>query len=132
MQIDYDDLKKRGLNFNGRHKPYNKDLKERVRYLRKNMTTHERKLWFEFLKPHAVKFVAQHPIDHYIVDFYCAHFALVIELDGSQHYTKEGQEYDHQRDDTLSMYELKVLRFSNSEIERNFLGVCQVIEECLK
>ncbi len=96
------------------------------------MTQHERKLWFNYLKPHGVKFLSQHIIDHYIVDFYCPHYSFVIELDGSQHYTEKGQEYDNNRDGTISMYELKVLRFSNSDIDTNFAGVCEVIEGYLR
>ena len=33
----------------------------------------------------------QRPIDRFIVDFYCPKARLVIELDGSQHYTVDGQ-----------------------------------------
>ena len=62
--------------------------------LRKNMTKEERHLWYDFLKNYPVRFLRQKVIDHYIVDFYCHKAKLVVELDGSQHYSTEEMEYD--------------------------------------
>lgn len=45
----------------------------------------------------ALKFRRQQVIEPYIVDFYCHEIGLVIELDGSQHGTDEGREYDAER-----------------------------------
>lgn len=96
------------------------------------MTAAETKLWKYHLRYHPLTFHRQHPIDHYIVDFYNSQFRLVIELDGEQHYTPEGKEYDQQRDSILSGYGLNVLRFSNVLIMENFDEVVRVIEENLK
>ena len=55
-------------------------------------------------------------IEHFIVDFYCPLARLVIELDGSQHYTEQGKEYDEQRTAILEQYGVQVLRFTNLDV----------------
>ena len=96
------------------------------------MTRQERHLWYSFLKKYPVKFYRQRVIDHYIADFYCSKAKLVIELDGSQHYTDEGKEYDRIRTDILERYGLEVMRFSNSDIDRNFAAACATLDEKVK
>lgn len=54
---------------------------------------------------------------------------LAVELDGSQHYEKEGKEYDRARDEYLSSYGIEVLRFSNSEFLTNQEGVVSFVLE---
>ena len=96
------------------------------------MTPWERKLWYEFLSDYSIKFTRQKNIGDFIVDFHCAKAKLVVELDGSQHYTDEGMEYDKMRTAVLEEYNLTVIRFSNLEIDNNFSGVCQQIDACVK
>ena len=74
-------------------------------------------------------FRRQAPIGHYIVDFLSVDSALVVELDGSQHYTNEGMAVDKRRDAYLSSRGLTVLRLSNLEVMNNIDGVLQTIEE---
>ncbi len=109
--------------------PYNKELISRARELRKNMTRQERRLWYDFLSQHEVRFQRQKVIDNYIVDFYCSKAGLVIELDGSQHYMENGVSSDEERTRKLKNYNLRVLRFSNSDVDTNFEGVCAEIEK---
>ena len=52
---------------------------------------------------------------------------LVIELDGSQHYEQGAKAYDAQRDEFLHGLGLKVIRFSNVDVDTNFVGVCLAI-----
>jgi very-short-patch-repair endonuclease len=111
-----EELKKRGLIFTGRYLPYNPRLIERARELRKHPTPAEKKLWYEFLRTFQYRFIRQHTIDNYIVDFYCPLLKLVIEIDGEQHYTEEGKTYDAERDGILAAYGLKVLRVANKEV----------------
>lgn len=111
--------------------PYNPKLKERARELRKNLTVAEYKLWQGYLRYHKHTFHRQKPIDHYIVDFYNSEFQLVIEIDGEQHSTPEGKEYDQHRDETLRGYGLNVLRFSNQQVMESFDEVVGEIEKCL-
>lgn len=106
---------------------YNKNYKDIARKLRNNMTQEERKLWYLCLRWSEYRFLRQKTIDNYIVDFYCPRRKLVIELDGSQHYTKLGEEYDENRTKKLKFYGLKILRFSNYEINYRFKNVCEAI-----
>ena len=101
---------------------------ENARRLRREMTPHERKLWYLFLRKYPVKIYKQRIIGKYIVDFYCASAKLVIEVDGSQHYEPQGMAYDIERSAFLSALGLEVLRFSNREIDREFRGVCEQID----
>ena len=111
---------------------YNRKLLENARELRKNMTPQEYKLWHIYLKNYPIKFYRQRIIDSYIVDFYCSRAKLVIEIDGSQHYTKDGMEYDEIRTSVLEKYDLEVLRFSNDDINKNLTGVCLEIDKTVK
>jgi len=99
-----------------------------ARRLRREMTPHERKLWYLFLRKYPVKIYKQRIIGRFIVDFYCACANLVIEVDGSQHYEPQGMVYDAERSQFLAALGLEVLRFSNRDIDRDFRGVCEQIE----
>ncbi|MEK7190312.1 MAG: endonuclease domain-containing protein [Patescibacteria group bacterium] len=102
----------------------------RRRELRKSLTPQELKLWF-YLKNNklGVKFRRQHGIGPYIVDFYCKEKNLVIEIDGSLH--KDAKDYDKERNAYIETLGLKVLRFWNSEIDKNIEGVLKKIKENL-
>ena len=107
---------------------HNKELIQNARTLRKNMTKEEKHLWYDFLRNYPIRFSRQKILGKYIADFYCAEAKLVIELDGSGHYTEEGKEYDKDRTDFLEEYGLTVVRIINSEIHKNFRGVCEYID----
>ena len=109
-------------------KPYNKANIPLAKALRKNMTPWERKLWYDFLRTHPVRFQRQKAIGNYIADFYCAKARLVIELDGGGHYTIHQSEKDAIRTKELESMNLTVLRICNLDIERNFSGVCEYID----
>ena len=112
-------------------KPYNKNLKQTSRELRKNMTDAEYLLWSRVRRKQikGVQFYRQKPLGNYIVDFYCPAANLVVEVDGGQHYTEEGKAKDKRRDDDLAGLGLKVLRFSNSDVLKEIDAVLQVIWE---
>ena len=107
---------------------YNSSLSERAKYLAKNMTKQERKLWFLYLKSHTLKWYRQRIINKFIVDFYCSQANLVIELDGAQHYSPQALAYDKERTTILKSYGLKVLRYTNYQIDYQFYEVCSDIE----
>jgi len=109
--------------------PRNKDLKQLSRNLRNNTTKQENHLWYDFLKLFPLQFYRQRIIGNYIVDFYCPKAKLVIELDGSQHFEDNVEKYDEERTKYLESLELIVLRFSNNDINNNFNGVCEKINE---
>ena len=111
---------------------YNSKLIPRAKELRKNMTRHERHLWYDFLKNYVVAFQRQKTIRSFIADFYCFKARLIIELDGSQHYSEQGLAYDNERDAILKSCDLEILRFSNRDIDEHFDSVCEVIDRTVK
>ena len=127
MTFDPRELKQRGLRGGEYFLPYNPALVEQAREMRKNMTPAESKLWFGFLRNFKFRVLRQRPIDHFIVDFYCAALKLVIEVDGAEHFTDDGKAQDEQRTQVLEGYGLTVIRFSNHQIETDFGSVCQQI-----
>ena len=88
------------------------------------MTKEERHLWYDFLKGLPIMVHRQKVIGPYIVDFYCAAAKLVVELDGSQHYSGEQQRADVERDAYFRGLGLTVVRYSNRDINDRFDDVC--------
>ena len=111
---------------------HNKTIVPFAIQLRKNMTKEERRLWYEFLRDYPVRFYRQKVLGPYIVDFYCAKAGLVVELDGSQHFQTDGEEYDRKRTDFLKQYELTVIRIANNDLMMNFRGVCEYIDRLVQ
>lgn len=96
----------------------------KARLLRRRMTNAEKKFWAMVRNRRlGAKFRRQVPVGPYIVDFLCLSANLVVELDGEQHHTAEGKEYDFHRDQFLREQGLTVLRFSNFEFSANQDGV---------
>ena len=108
-----------------------KAMKERLttlsQQLRKNMTKEEKHLWYDFLKELPVTVNRQKVIGKYIVDFYIDSAKMIIELDGSQHYSEEGEEKDIIRDSYFKRIGIKVLRYTNRQINERFKDVCDDI-----
>ena len=110
----------------------NNKLLNTAKILRRNMTDQEKHLWYDFLKNYPTKIYKQRIIENFIVDFYCHSVRLVIELDGSQHYTLKGKTHDAERTKILEKYGLYVLRFSNKDLDENFNGVCNMIDKTIQ
>ena len=89
-------------------------------------------MWYDFLSKYEIRFQRQKAIDNFIADFYCHKAKLVIEIDGSQHYTEDGLKKDEFRTEILEGYDLKVIRFTNYQIDTNFRGVCEYIDIVVK
>jgi very-short-patch-repair endonuclease len=99
-----------------------------ARLLRENMTYFEKLVW-ERLKGKQIdghRFRRQHPIDFFIVDFYCHDARLVVEIDGEIHFQQE--EYDDGRSAEMEKYGIKVIRFTNNEIKENIENVIHKIK----
>ena len=111
---------------------HNRNLTNIARNLRKNMTKEERHLWYDFLRSYPVRFLRQKVIDNYVVDFYCHEARLIIELDGSQHYEEKGLLKDKIRTKKIESRNLTIIRIPNNEITKNFRGVCEYIDLCVK
>ena len=108
---------------------YNNNLKQLSRHLRNNMTDAERLLWSKIrgkqLK--GFQFYRQKIIGNYIADYYSPKSKLVIEVDGGQHYSDEGKEKDHIRDDYMRGVGITVIRFSDREVLKNINAVLEEI-----
>ena len=96
--------------------------------LRKNATPQENHLWYDFLSRYPVRFQRQKAIGPFIADFYCFRAKLVIEIDGSQHMTEDGAKKDEFRTEILERNGLRVIRFSNRQIDLDFSRVCDYID----
>ena len=81
------------------------------------------------------KFRRQHPIENFIVDFYCAQAKLCIEIDGTSHLEAGQQEYDAARTSRLEELGYKVIRFTNNDVRYHIHAVVdeviRTIEEIL-
>lgn len=113
-------------------KVYNKANIELAKNLRKNMTRHEKKLWYDFLRNYPIRFQRQKTIGNYIADFYCAKAGLILELDGSGHFAEMQIIKDDERTKNLEAMNLFVVRIPNAEIDKNFFGVCRYIDSIVQ
>jgi very-short-patch-repair endonuclease len=75
------------------------------------------------------KFRRQHPIERFILDFYCAELKLCIEIDGNSHFEEDQQEYDAARTEYLQLIGRKVIRFTNDTVRFNINAVIQEIKD---
>ncbi len=106
---------------------------EFAKQLRQRASESESILWFHLRGRRCCgeKFRRQHPIGPYNLDFYCAAHQLAIECDGCGHRTEEGKARDARRDAWLKSQGIRVLRFTNTEIEDDVSAVLKVIGESL-
>ncbi|PLX27084.1 DNA methylase [Candidatus Parcubacteria bacterium] len=104
-----------------------KNLKYLARNLRNNSTLSEVLLWNN-LKARKLgpRFLRQKQIFNYIVDFYCAEYKLIIEIDGASHGEKE--EKDKIRQDQLEKAGYRILRFNDSQVKKDIDGVLRAIQ----
>jgi len=103
------------------------------RELRKNPTKAEAILWARLRNKQLLgyKFRRQHPIEGFILDFYCPEARLAIEVDGADHLGDEAQEYDSYRTEVLQDLGIRVMRFWNSEVGKNPEKVIQLITNAI-
>jgi len=101
------------LNFGAK-----REIFENAKELRKNQTETEKVLW-EVLRSRrcgGLKFRRQHPVDRFVLDFYCHEFLLGIEVDGNEHENEAAKEYDLNRTAELESLGITILRFKNEEV----------------
>jgi very-short-patch-repair endonuclease len=101
---------------------------EAARLLRKKMTPTDKLLWekLKLKQINGVRFRRQHPIDFFIADFYCHEARLVVEIDGEIH--EDNKDYDDRRSAAMEKYLVKVIRFTNSEVENKIEQVINLIK----
>ncbi len=114
------------------HFPYDHNLVDRARKLRRNLTPEERILWYDYLRTYQPRFQRQKMIDHYILDFYCSKARLAIELDGYQHLSTSAMEQDAHRSALLAKLGITVLRFANDQIRFHIQDVCNTIHAAVQ
>ena len=104
-------------------------LRANARPLRRTSTDAERILWSELRagRLNGASFRRQVPIGHYIADFICHAAKLVIELDGGQRFSDQGERADARRSAAIETMGFKVLRFSNLDVMTNRAGVLETI-----
>ncbi len=104
---------------------------EFAKKLRNNLTPAEMLLWEKLNKKQlGVRFKPQHPIGHFIADFYCHSVKLVIEIDGGIH--NRQKEYDINREAEIEKHEIKIIRFTNHDVFNNLDHVLNSIKMHLK
>jgi len=111
-----------------------KETIEYAKALRKRMTPSEAILWDNLRnrKLFNTKFRRQHPIERFIVDFYCPAKKIVIELDGGIHDDPDQKEYDIGRSAEIEKYDIKIIRFKNEEIIDDLDKTLKKIIELIK
>jgi very-short-patch-repair endonuclease len=104
-----------------------RETRERVKRLRTNPTAPEKILWavLRARQLGGLKFRRQHPIEPYIVDYYCAEAALVVELDGESHNLQK--DHDRKRTTFLRSSGLTEFRVTNDDVLTNLDGVASAI-----
>ena len=103
--------------------------RKRVGELRREGTEAERALW-RLLRGRQLaghKFRRQHEFGGFVLDFYCAEVRLAIEVDGGQHFSEEGAARDDERTRFLEANGIRVLRFTNTEIQSELDAVGEAI-----
>ena len=86
--------------------------------LRRNMTYAEKVLWQQLRNRqiYNLKFRRQHPVDKFILDFYCHERRLAVEVDGGIHNQESQREWDENRTFELNEFGINVLRFTNEDV----------------
>ncbi len=102
-----------------------------ARDLRKNETHAEQILWASLRNNnfHGLKFRRQHPINNYVLDFFCVEYQLALEVDGGIHKGHEQRTADLERDKSLMGLGMQVMRFTNDEILNDLPKVILKIHE---
>ena len=108
-------------------------LLQAARELRQPQTPAEVKLWSRLRDRQldGLKFRRQHPVGHFIIDFYCAEARLCIEIDGDSHTEPDQIKYDAARTQWLNAEGYRVIRFTNREVFQHVEAVVQAVaDEC--
>jgi very-short-patch-repair endonuclease len=106
---------------------------QNARKLRKQMTIPEKILWnaLRNRRLDGVKFRRQHPIERFVIDFYCREKAVTIEIDGKVHDQAEVIKHDLERKRYLESKGVAILRFTNHRILKDLNGVLYEIHSAL-
>jgi very-short-patch-repair endonuclease len=95
-------------------------MTEMARRLRQDMTPAERKVWEAVRDKRCggIRFLRQHDVGRFVLDFYCTTYKTAIEIDGSIHDSPEAKEHDRSREESLLEENgISFIRFSNDFVE---------------
>jgi very-short-patch-repair endonuclease len=104
---------------------------DRARNLRREQTPAEVRLWLALRNRQlaGLKFRRQHPYGQFILDLFCVEHQLAVEVDGAVHHNLEQAAHDAERSEFLAQRGVRVLRFTNEEIEQRLPDVLRKIIE---
>jgi very-short-patch-repair endonuclease len=104
---------------------------DRARNLRHEQTSAEARLWSTLRNRQlaGLKFRRQHPYGQFILDFFCVERQLAVEVDGGVHLNPEQAAHDAERSEFLAQRGVRVLRFTNEEIDQHLPDVLRKIIE---
>ena len=102
--------------------------------LRGQMPSAEVILWSKLRRRQLLvkKFRRQFGVGTYCLDFYCPEIRLAIELDGDSHFSADAKTYDAQREQWIQSFQIRFLRFTNTDIYENLDGVLHVIATAIE
>jgi len=85
---------------------------------RREMTPAEKALWDALRNRRlaGLKFRRQHPVDRFILDYFCVEKQLVVEVDGGIHNALDQAAQDTERTAWLKTRGIRVLRFDNEKV----------------
>ncbi|MCR5394350.1 MAG: endonuclease domain-containing protein [Bacteroidales bacterium] len=108
-------------------------LRAFARENRENMTDAEKVFWY-CVKGQSLghKFVRQHIIGDYIVDFLCRDAQLIVEIDGGYHSERTQEMDDSLRQQWLESLGYRVLRFTNAQVLFDIDNTLATVETCIK
>ena len=98
------------------------------------MSPPEQRLWAELSgrKLDGLKFRRQHPLDPYILDFYCPEKRLCVEVDGESHSMGDNPERDIRRDAFLTHAGIRTLRLSARTVLHDMGAALRTIQATLQ
>ncbi len=103
------------------------EIERRARELRRDATPAEQVLWDALRagRLDGLKFRRQHPVDRFVLDFYCAAHRLCVEVDGEVH--AQQPDRDAARDQELLAHGVRTLRFTNDQVRHGLPNVVATI-----
>jgi very-short-patch-repair endonuclease len=109
------------------------DALRNAKRLRREMSLPEVLLWNRLRgKPMGVKFRNQHPVEDYVLDFYCAAKRLAFEIDGIAHDMGDRPQRDVRRDAKLASLGIEVVRIAASDVLKDADGTAEaIVKFCL-
>jgi very-short-patch-repair endonuclease len=96
-----------------------RNMTQIARKLRHDQTPTEKIVWEAVRRKQieGLRFLRQHDIGHFVLDFYCASLNLAIEIDGGVHALPEVERYDRDREMLLLEGSgVRFVRFSNEQV----------------